>query len=609
MANQLTPIRVFDTSLNLVSEVAAYSSAYFQRSWSDVGKFQIEIEQSLGPMFQRGYFVIFGTDTRAVGIVLEILDSLDESGRATRTVTGMECKYLLSRRRVIPPAGQARYYAKTNAETVVKDLVYSQMISATDTDRNISILVNATNSARGPSLILSARYSSVLDEVKTASESTTMGFWVELNLATKKLVFDVGLGLDRTAGQAVNPRAIFSTDFSTLRSAQIASSAISYRSAVYVAGQGTGENRQVVEVGTETGINRVEDFIDARDTNATADLTQRGNAFLTANSNTSFLTGEALSNSSLVYGTDYSLGDIVTVKSMGQSVDTRIQAVTESWDSSGYNLQLEFGSQYPTSASQMREATTDAGQSFQSTEIAISPSGIVSPYAGATAPDGWLLCDGASVTVAAYPALHGVIGYTFGGSGLNFNVPDMRSGYAVGVGARATGRYQSKAVTMTIASPCVVTFTGHDYNTGDQIVFTTTGALPTGLAVNTQYFVIKINGDTFNLATTLANALAGTKINTSGSQSGTHSISLGVDTFTRGQFKDDQLQGHWHNTVSTQTGAVNALQGTGAGGNPAYTPTGVAQARDATTDGTNGTPRTGLVTRGKSIGLNYIIKT
>lgn len=44
-----------------------------------------------------------------------------------------------------------------------------------------------------------------------------------------------------------------------------------------------------------------------------------------------------------------------------------------------------------------------------------------------TPPDAtWLPCDGRSVAAASYPDLFGVIGYSYGGAGANFNVPDMR---------------------------------------------------------------------------------------------------------------------------------------------------------------------------------------
>lgn len=63
-----------------------------------------------------------------------------------------------------------------------------------------------------------------------------------------------------------------------------------------------------------------------------------------------------------------------------------------------------------------------------------SPTGSVMDYAGVTAPVGWILCDGTSYPTATYPALFTVIGYAFGGSDVNFNVPDCRSRMTVGAG-------------------------------------------------------------------------------------------------------------------------------------------------------------------------------
>lgn len=77
-------------------------------------------------------------------------------------------------------------------------------------------------------------------------------------------------------------------------------------------------------------------------------------------------------------------------------------------------------------------------------------------------------------------------------------------------------------VTVTIAAPGVMTWTSHGLYSGQVIRLTTTGALPTGLAVNTDYFITVIDANTFRLSTTLANQVAGTYITTTGSQSGTH---------------------------------------------------------------------------------------
>jgi hypothetical protein len=79
-------------------------------------------------------------------------------------------------------------------------------------------------------------------------------------------------------------------------------------------------------------------------------------------------------------------------------------------------------------------------------------------------------------------------------------------------------------VTMTIAAPAVITHTAHGFVTGQPVVFTTTGALPTGITAGTTYYVVSIAGstNTYSVATTVANAIAGTRVTTSGSQSGTH---------------------------------------------------------------------------------------
>lgn len=83
----------------------------------------------------------------------------------------------------------------------------------------------------------------------------------------------------------------------------------------------------------------------------------------------------------------------------------------------------------------------------------------------------------------------------------------------------------SSTVTITIASPGVVTWTSHGLACAGAVNFTTTGALPTGLVVGTTYYITcgaSLQTNSFQVSTTVANAVAGTSINTSGTQSGTH---------------------------------------------------------------------------------------
>jgi microcystin-dependent protein len=55
--------------------------------------------------------------------------------------------------------------------------------------------------------------------------------------------------------------------------------------------------------------------------------------------------------------------------------------------------------------------------------------------AGGVPNSNWVLCDGSSYFVTAYPALHAAIGYAYGGSGANFNLPDMRRRVPIGSGS------------------------------------------------------------------------------------------------------------------------------------------------------------------------------
>jgi microcystin-dependent protein len=48
-------------------------------------------------------------------------------------------------------------------------------------------------------------------------------------------------------------------------------------------------------------------------------------------------------------------------------------------------------------------------------------------YAASTPPTGYLKANGASLSTATYPNLFAAIGYTFGGGGSSFNVPDLRA--------------------------------------------------------------------------------------------------------------------------------------------------------------------------------------
>jgi microcystin-dependent protein len=73
----------------------------------------------------------------------------------------------------------------------------------------------------------------------------------------------------------------------------------------------------------------------------------------------------------------------------------------------------------------MASKNLEIGQALSSKTSTIDPPlvGMIFPYAGTTAPTGWLLCDGGAVSSTTYPLLFAMIGAT---------LPDLRGKYVIG---------------------------------------------------------------------------------------------------------------------------------------------------------------------------------
>ena len=86
---------------------------------------------------------------------------------------------------------------------------------------------------------------------------------------------------------------------------------------------------------------------------------------------------------------------------------------------------------------------------------------------------------------------------------------------------------------------------------GTRVRLTTTTTLPAGLALATDYYVIKVTDSTFKLATSYANAIAGTAINITDAGTGTHTISRLLPRYTNGA----GVQAIFFNSNATALGA------------------------------------------------------
>lgn len=80
--------------------------------------------------------------------------------------------------------------------------------------------------------------------------------------------------------------------------------------------------------------------------------------------------------------------------------------------------------------------------------------------------------------------------------------------------------------TASSSSGLLLTYT-NDFDTYTKVRFTNSGgALPTGLSINTDYWLVRVSSTTARVATTLANAIAGTVVSYTDGGTGTHTLTV-----------------------------------------------------------------------------------
>ena len=84
----------------------------------------------------------------------------------------------------------------------------------------------------------------------------------------------------------------------------------------------------------------------------------------------------------------------------------------------------------------------------------------------------------------------------------------------------ATGAATFEADSEVNIATDTITSDAHGFATGRKGQFTSTGTLPTGLALATDYYLIRVDENNFKVASSLVNAQAGTAINITGTGTG-----------------------------------------------------------------------------------------
>lgn len=343
-------IYVLNTSFNIVGVIDEYISVIWTKRYFTYGDFELYLsaESSNLALLQEGYYLVReqdmdGSEYHNVMIISNRQITTDAENGDNLLITGYCLKSILKRRVV---ANQTNLSG--SVVSCIAQLINNNIISPTDTSRAISNFTLGTNdvttAANMQMQITGDNLSDAVSEI-----CTSFGYGYDVYINNGNFVFYVYEGEDRSYNQQTNPYVVFSTEFDNLISCNYTQNRDNFANAAIVAGEGEGTARKKVTVGTATGLNRYEIWVDARNSSTNngaisesdylAMLSQEGTEKLSEQTVTTTFDGEVDNHGNYVINQDYFLGDIVQVANdYGVSATTRIIEVIESEDENGSDI-------------------------------------------------------------------------------------------------------------------------------------------------------------------------------------------------------------------------------------------------------------------------------
>ncbi|NYB73850.1 siphovirus ReqiPepy6 Gp37-like family protein [Sedimentibacter hydroxybenzoicus DSM 7310] len=345
---------VFNKELDFQGLVDAFDSFIWRRRYSRCGDFELHLPitaENLN-LLRKGN-IIHKKDDREAGYIEYRKLTENVEGREVLAVRGRFITGYLGRRIIWGTEN-----LNGTIELAIRNLINNNCISPADTSRKIDLLQLGELKGFTQSANFQVSYSNLLSTIEEKASINELGIRTPIDVQNRRIVFDIYEGLNRTAGQSDNPRAIFSKEFENVLEQEYTDSINDYKNIALIAGEGEGTERVLTTVGSGIGVDRFELFVDARDLQQgemstedyTSQLQQRGNEKLSENSIIQTFNSKVNVLSNLTYKVNFDLGDIVTCvsKKWGITINTRITEIEEVYESDGFKINITFGNDIPT---------------------------------------------------------------------------------------------------------------------------------------------------------------------------------------------------------------------------------------------------------------------
>ena len=340
-------IFVMNTNFEVVSVLDSYESIIWNDRYASYGDVEIytNFDPKLLDVFKQDYYLsILESEHMMIIEGLEITSDSEEGNHLK--ITGRSLESILDRRIV-----WAQTSVSGSLQTALKNLMNAAIINPSIADRKISnfIFQDSTDTAI-TSLTLTAQFTgdNLYTIVTEVCEAYKIGFKIVLN-DSNQFVFSLYSGTDRSYSQEANPYVVFSPKYENVINSDYINSSETMKNVTLVAGEGEGDQRITVTVGSGSGLTRRELFTDARDiqsrevSDINAALIQRGREALADNTSTVHFEGQVEATKMFKYREDFWMGDIVQIANeYGIEGAARVISFIHSEDTNGIQLYPTF---------------------------------------------------------------------------------------------------------------------------------------------------------------------------------------------------------------------------------------------------------------------------
>jgi len=330
---------VFRRDRSLLGVVEAFEYLRWTRRYSQCGSFELKAiaTPENTDLLRLGHYLWKNDDEEAGMIEFRELAAPD---RETIQVSGRFATSFLARRIVWGTEN-----LNGDLSDCVGQLLSNHLIAPEDSARHIPGIAFISPPLDVP-IRTQTSHRNLLDVVTGLCDTSEVGL---------KTIFDPDGGpLTVQLYQGSATQAVFSKEYENVIDQVYTTSLLDYANTALIGGEGEGSERVFVDIASDSGEDRYELFVDAKDLREedfneeyTAALLFRGEAKLSERDMIRAFDASANPYGNLVYKRNYDLGGVVKVLSPRWNVDmtTRITEVEESYDTEGRSLRVVFGKQ------------------------------------------------------------------------------------------------------------------------------------------------------------------------------------------------------------------------------------------------------------------------